>query len=195
MSQDTTRRPWGWAYVHSPLTASVCIGERCPADMQGLPNVKAVFVDAPDEAVEQPAMRPRDAAAEGRITEGPLRLFEVGDTVTRLCPADAKGQSLPTVVEEGGTPFAAVLNDADARLFAGAKELYESTQLLLFLVTALMKELDIDPAATEFSFSAGGAQLAKVNAEQLLAKARKAIALVEGEQAATCNPNAARPQC
>lgn len=195
MSQDTARRPWGWAYVHSPLTASVCIGERCPADMQGLPNVKAVFVEAPEEAAERPAMRPRGAATEGRITEGPLRLFEVGDTVTRLCPADATGQSLLTIVEEGGTPFAAVLNDADARLFGSAKELYDSTQLLLFLVTALMKELEIDPTTTEFSFSAGDAHLAKVNAEQLLAKAQKAIAMVEGEQEAKGNRDAARPQC
>lgn len=56
MSQDTARRPWGWAYVHSPLTASVCIGERCPADMQGLPNVKPVFL-------EQQASAAQDAAA------------------------------------------------------------------------------------------------------------------------------------
>lgn len=56
MSQDTARRPWGWAYVHSPLTASVCIGERCPADMLGLPNVKPVFL-------EQQASAAQDAAA------------------------------------------------------------------------------------------------------------------------------------
>lgn len=73
MSQDTTRRPWGWAYVHSPLTASVCIGERCPADMQGLPNVKPVFL-------EQQARAVQDAGQAEPLTDAQLeqerRLFE-----------------------------------------------------------------------------------------------------------------------
>ncbi len=47
-------------------------------------------------------------------TPGPLHLREVGDAIEHLCPGDENGQSILTVVEEGGIKFAAVYNDADA---------------------------------------------------------------------------------
>lgn len=55
-------------------------------------------------------------------TEGPWQLLAVGDNA-RLCPADAAGVSLLTIVGEGETDFAAVYNEADARLIAAAPEL------------------------------------------------------------------------
>ncbi len=48
-------------------------------------------------------------------TLGPLELYQVGDSIECLCPADENGQSILTIVEEGFTKFAAVYNDADAR--------------------------------------------------------------------------------
>ena len=61
-------------------------------------------------------------------TKGPLRLFEVGDRFKHLCPATADGQSLLTIVEEDGVQFAAIWNEADARLFSVAGELLEALQ-------------------------------------------------------------------
>lgn len=45
--QTAARKPWGWALIQSPLTATVCIGEQCPSNLRGLPNVRAVHVDLP----------------------------------------------------------------------------------------------------------------------------------------------------
>lgn len=45
--QAAARKPWGWALIQSPLTATVCIGEQCPSNLRGLPNVQAVYVDHP----------------------------------------------------------------------------------------------------------------------------------------------------
>lgn len=68
------------------------------------------------------------AGSLGANTPGPWTLLEVGDRPMRLCPAkrDADGrggESLLTIVEEDGVPFAAVQRDEDARLIAAAPEL------------------------------------------------------------------------
>jgi len=61
-----------------------------------------------------------------RHTPGPWKLLAVGDGTSRMCPADAEGVSLLTIVDEEGGDFAAVYSDADARLIAAAPELLEA---------------------------------------------------------------------
>lgn len=63
-------------------------------------------------------------------TPGPWKLLEVGG-LGHLCPADGNGISILTVVTEGDVDFAAVYEDADARLIAAAPELLEALQNLL----------------------------------------------------------------
>jgi len=60
-------------------------------------------------------------------TPGPWQLFEVGE-LGHLCPAAKNGVSILTVVTEGDVDFAAVYEDADARLIAAAPELLEALQ-------------------------------------------------------------------
>jgi len=55
-------------------------------------------------------------------TAGPWKLLAVGDGTSRMCPADADGLSLLTIVDEDGGDFAAVYKDADARLIAAAPD-------------------------------------------------------------------------
>lgn len=43
--QTAARKPWGWALIQSPLTATVCIGAQCPSNLSGLPNVRAVYLN------------------------------------------------------------------------------------------------------------------------------------------------------
>lgn len=59
-------------------------------------------------------------------TPGPWELHQLGDSIKRLCPADESGQSILTIVKEGHTNFAAVFEDADARLIAAAPELLDA---------------------------------------------------------------------
>jgi len=63
-------------------------------------------------------------------TPGPWCLLAVGDGTSRMCPADAERVSLLTIVEEGDADFAAVYNDADARLIAAAPELLQALKAL-----------------------------------------------------------------
>ena len=56
-------------------------------------------------------------------TPGPWKLFQVGDAIEHLCPATQDGASILTITQEGNTAFAAVFNDADARLIAVAPDL------------------------------------------------------------------------
>ncbi len=60
------------------------------------------------------------------------KLFEVGDRIKRLCPANAQTKtSLLTLVEEEGVTFAAVLEEEDAHLIAAAPALLEALQLII----------------------------------------------------------------
>lgn len=62
-------------------------------------------------------------------TPGPWSLEAVEDrSIKHLCPIDSERMSLLTVVHQDETPFAAVYNDADARLIAAAPELLEALQ-------------------------------------------------------------------
>jgi len=59
-------------------------------------------------------------------TAGPWKLLAVGDGTSRMCPADADGLSLLTIVDEDGGDFAAVYKDADARLIAAAPDMLDA---------------------------------------------------------------------
>ena len=64
-------------------------------------------------------------------TPGPWRLEPVNDrSINHLCPVDPNDLSLLTVVMQDETPFAAVYNDADARLIAAAPELLEALKAI-----------------------------------------------------------------
>ena len=60
--------------------------------------------------------------SEFQGSDGQWELVEVGTTIKRLVPA-SEGESLLTIVYEGGVPFAAVFDKHDARLIASAPEL------------------------------------------------------------------------
>lgn len=68
-------------------------------------------------------------------TPGPWSLEEVASDsgrIKHLCPVEDKsGLSLLTVVEHEGVKFAAVYNDADARLIAAAPELLDALQAVM----------------------------------------------------------------
>lgn len=53
--QAAARKPWGWALIQSPLTATVCIGEQCPSNLRGLPNVRAIYLDQQPGNASDPA--------------------------------------------------------------------------------------------------------------------------------------------
>jgi hypothetical protein len=56
-------------------------------------------------------------------TPGPWQTIEVGEFTSKLAVADSHGVSVLTVVDEEGTKFGAVFNEADADLIAAAPDL------------------------------------------------------------------------
>lgn len=67
-----------------------------------------------------------------RHTPGPWTLEPVEDrSIRHLCPVDANGISLLTVVTHDETPFASVWSDSDACLIAAAPDLLGALQSLL----------------------------------------------------------------
>lgn len=77
-------------------------------------------------------------------TPGPWNLRLMQDrSIKHFCPVDADGQSLLTVVDQGGTLFAGIYVDADARLIAAAPELLAALRACVLAMKA-----DLPPAAT-----------------------------------------------
>ncbi|NGP19321.1 hypothetical protein [Devosia aurantiaca] len=60
-------------------------------------------------------------------TEGPWDLVLVGDSIQKFTPASS-GMSILTLVEEGSSTFACVLEEADAWLIGASPELLEAAE-------------------------------------------------------------------
>ena len=63
-------------------------------------------------------------------TPGPWRLVAIEDrSIKHLCPCNADGVSILTIVHQAQIPFATVYEEADARLIAAAPEMFEALKL------------------------------------------------------------------
>ena len=73
---------------------------------------------------------------------GPWVLHEVksdSGNIVHLCPVDADGFSLLTIVEHDGTKFAAVYREADAQLIKSSPDIFEALKCILstYVIPAL----------------------------------------------------------
>lgn len=80
--------------------------------------------------------------------------------IKHLCPVDADGLSLLTVVEHQGVKFAAIYTEDDARLIAAAPELLAHLQFAVKLfegIPALNATAQVDAMRTAIAKAEGNA--------------------------------------
>lgn len=100
-------------------------------------------------------------------TPGPWATVEVGDKpFVCLAVMDSDRQSLFTLVEEDGVEFAAVMEDADARLIAAAPDLLDELINLTARFKAAVMQAGTDEEFAELAVTCARAAIAKATGSQ-----------------------------